>query len=214
MSLNPRGNPAGKIEIVIPVSPIESDGEKRLMKVELADLLASIPATNGALSAGVALLLKTVFTFGGRDDLDASANETIEDAVDMVLAGIAMYDLPGAVKLPETSQAFSAAASGENSPDAVQHYFGFLGYFVPKPAQRNPQHCGPETFSARLLPAKDGTSKGDAVYGVVSNVSGQWVLNISQDNGLFTGLPRWAEDQATRLATNLNAKLAADAGAG
>lgn len=209
MSLNPRGNPAGKIEIVIPVSPIEGDGEKRLMKVDLVDLLASIPATNGALSAGVALLLKAVFTFGGRDDLDASANETIEDAVDMVLAGIAMYE-PGEV----AAMGDASAAAPENYADSNVScdYFSFGRYLVPKPRSVKPGSTGPEIFEPRRLPPDETTSKTDVRVGLASTTSGRWVLTSAESNCLFCGLPEWAEMQVATLATNLNAKLAADAG--
>ena len=210
MSLNPRGNPAGKIEIVIPVSPIEGDDGKRLMKVELADLLASIPATNGALSAGVALLLKTVFTFGGRDDLDASANETVEDAVDMVLAGIAMYDLPGEVAA--LGDASAAAPEEYASSNISCDYFSFGRYLVPKPRSVKPGSAGPEIFEPRRLPPDETTPKTDVRVGLSSTTSGRWVLTSAESNCLFCGLPEWAEMQIATLATSLNAKLAADAG--
>ena len=200
MSLNLQGNPAGKIEIVIPVSPIAREGEKRLMKVELADLLASIPATNGALSAGVALLLKAVFTFGGRDDLDDAANAEIQDAVDMVLAGIAMYE-PGEVKLSDISERLGIA---ETEPEEDTDYFKFRGYSVPKmPIGR----CVVDRFEPHVLPARDNTPHGEACFGVLSTYSRQWVLNSVGDNCLCRGLPHWAEKEAAKLCYIINSHI-------
>jgi hypothetical protein len=198
MSLNPRGNPAGKIEIVIPVSPIESEGEKRLMKVELADLLASIPATNGALSAGVALLLKAVFTFGGRDDLDASANETIEDAVDMVLAGIAMYE-PGEAEPPETAKAIRDQKPQLPTYGGTIEWRAFGKYRYPAGV-----YCEETEKFEEFQVEVDDLPPQTVAWGVRTVVTRRPVINQQQSDCLFRGMPAWASQNAADLAKRLN----------
>lgn len=193
MSLGRSANPAGKIEIIVPVSDFPDGSQKYIAKLELNDLLASLPATNGALSAGVALLVKAVFTFGGRDDLDDSANAEIRNATDMVLAGIATYSAEPPPQAPQQT-----ADSSDAVRDAVA-YRPFKRWSIP-------QLPGGEVddFIARSLPPDKDTPAGDVSWGVTSLKSGNWVISRDGSPRLFTGLPQWASRHAEGLCAGIN----------